>query len=147
MKELSTYIMESLRGRDRVKKSPEEKKYYDEYLQYFDITDNYRRPVNLDSVATDWDNGNNVPKNQPKGSIVIGTKGSTKGKAILTNNGNKNLYDEIITLSKDKGDLDLYVQLNYHEEVAIYPICKVSDEGESNVMVSVAPNVKIKSEL
>lgn len=133
MKNLIDYLTETKKGRIKIERS--------EYQTFFNVSSNYHEPILVGLAYEDW--GDNVPKIQPKGSIVIGT-GKLKGKAILTNDGEDNLYDEIIKLAGCHPDLELYVQMKYHgtEEFA-YPIYKVDDEGDSAVMISVAPNAKI----
>ena len=143
MKSLTNYILEStkhIRGL-RQKPSPADKKYKEEYFDFFDINSSYRKPITIELAAEDW--GDNVPKKQPKGSVVIGT-GKLKGKAIITNDGEDNVYDKIVKLSKTNGDLELYVQLKYKgDEEFAYPVYQV--DGEDNSMVSVAPNAKIST--
>lgn len=143
MKSLTNHILESRRT-TRPRLGAADKKYNSEYLDFFDFTDNYRKPINISLAVEDW--GDNVPKKQPKGSVVIGT-GKLKDKAIITNDGEDNIYDEIVKLAKDNGDLDLYVQVKYHgDDSWVYPVCKVSDEGDYTIMVSVAPNARLENE-
>lgn len=143
MKSLTNYILESnkhVRGL-RPKPSISDKKYNQEYFDFFDINTSYHKPITVELAIADW--GDNVPKKQPKGSVVTGT-GKLKGKAIITNDGEDNVYDEIVKLNKTNSDLELYVQLKYKgDEEFCYPIYQVDSEG--NTMVSVAPNTKIST--
>lgn len=143
MKSLTNYILESTKHARGLRQnpSPADKKYKEEYFDFFDINSSYRKPITVELAVEDW--GDNVPKKQPKGSVVIGT-GKLKGKAIITNDGEDNVYDEIVKLSKTNSDLELYVQLKYKgDEEFAYPIYQV--DSEDNSMVSVAPNAKIST--
>jgi hypothetical protein len=143
MKSLTNYILESTKHARglRTKLSAADKRYNQEYFDFFDVNSSYRKPITIELAVEDW--GDNVPKKQPKGSVVIGT-GKLKGKAIITNDGEDNVYDEIVKLNKTNSDLELYVQLKYQgNEEFCYPIYQVDSEG--NTMVSVASNTKIST--
>lgn len=143
MKSLTNYILESTKHARglRTKPSVADKKYNQEYLDFFNINPAYHKPITVELAVADW--GNNVPKKQPKGSVIIGT-GKLKGKAIIINDGEDNVYDEIVKLGKTNSDLELYVQLKYKgDEEFAYPVYQVDTDGDDSVMVSVAPNAKI----
>jgi hypothetical protein len=143
MKSLTNYILESTKHARGLRPKPSitNKKYHQEYFDFFDINTSYRKPITVELAVADWND--NIPKKQPKGSVVIGT-GKLKGKAIITNDGEDNVYDEIVKLNKTNSDLELYVQLKYKgDEEFCYPIYQVDSEG--NTMVSVAPNAKIST--
>lgn len=144
MKSLTDYILESSKHTRGLRKSnPGDKKYNKEYGKFFNLNTKYHKPITVELAVADW--GDNVPKEQPKGSVVIGT-GKLKGKAIITNDGEDNVYDEIVKLDKTNSDLELYVQVKYQgDEKFVYPVYQVDTDGDSGVMVSVAPNTKIST--
>lgn len=143
MKSLTDYILESTKHTRglRTKPSAADKQYNQEYFDFFNINTSYRKPITIELAVADW--GDNVPEKQPKGSVVIGT-GKLKGKAIITNDGEDNVYDEIVKLNKTNSDLELYVQIKYQgDEEFVYPVYQVDTDG--GAMVSVAPNTKIST--
>lgn len=145
MKNLTDYILESTKHARglRTKQSPADKKYNEEYGEFFNLNTKYHNPITVELAVADW--GDNVPKKQPKGSVVIGT-GKLKGKAIITNDGEDNIYDEIVKLGKTNSDLELYAQLKYKgDEEFVYPVYQVDTDGDDSVMVSVSPNAKIST--
>lgn len=140
MENLTTFL--EARISKRLHRSEADKKYSDEYGTFFNISDNYHTAIPVKLACNDW--GNGLPKNQPKGSVVIGDKGELKGKVIITPDGENKIYDEIKKLASTHGDYELYVKVKYHgDDSYIYPLYKV-DEDDDAVYVSVAPNVRIQ---
>lgn len=123
MKSISEYINESIT--------------YDKFDQYFNVSDNYHKPIDLYTAKRDLNYS--FPSKSPIGSIH---KIEGQDAIVICPDGKDSIYDKLKKLKIDDDAL-IYVKMTYQKKEALWPVYKMGEDGDSNMMVSVADSIEV----